>query len=125
MPLVDVCHCAMCRRWGGAFFGGIGAAGFTVTGREHIATYRSSKWAQRCFCSVCGSNLWFEFLPTGRISFLAGLFDLSPEVETRFAIEQQIFVDEKPAWYDLAQRTPVKTGAEAIAEAKAAGFELD
>ena len=37
---------------------------------------------------------------------------------------KQIFVDEKPAFYDFAQQTPMQTGAEAIAEAAAAGFDL-
>ena len=40
-------------------------------------------------------------------------------------IKHQIFVDEKPDWFDLAQESPMKTGAEIIAEAKAAGFSFD
>ncbi len=118
---VDICHCDMCRRWTGAFYGGVKGADMAVTGGEAIATYSSSAWAERAFCSRCGSNLWYRFLPTGNRSFLAGLFDLPPG----FGIEQQIFVDEKPDWFDLVQESPMKTGAEIIAEAKAAGFEFD
>jgi hypothetical protein len=118
---VDICHCTMCQRWGGAFYAGVKGDKAVVSGEDAITLYRSSSWAERAFCKHCGSNLWYRFLPTGNRSFLAGLFDLP----AGFGIEQQIFVDEKPDWYDLAQASPMKTGAEIIAEAKAAGFTFE
>lgn len=118
---VDICHCAMCQRWGGAFYAGVKGEAASVTGEEAVTLYRSSTWAERAFCGTCGSNLWYRFLPTGNRSFLAGLFDL-PE---GFGIEQQIFVDEKPDWYDILQKSPMLTGAQVIAEAQAAGFSFD
>lgn len=118
---VDVCHCHMCQRWTGSMYAGIEGKDFTITGEDHVAVYRSSDWASRAFCRTCGSNLWFTFLPTGGRTFLAGLFDL-PE---GLPIKQQIFVDEKPDWFDIAQESPMKTGPEIIAEARAAGFEFD
>ena len=118
---VDVCHCTMCARWGGAMYAGLESETFAIEGEDAVATYRSSDWAERAFCSRCGSNLWYLFRPTGNRTFLAGLFDL-PE---GFTIKQQIFVDEKPDWYDLAQDSPMKTGPEIIAEAEAAGFSFD
>jgi hypothetical protein len=108
---VDVCHCAMCQRWGGAFYAGVKGEAAEVSGEDAITIYRSSP---------CGSNLWYRFLPTGGRSFLAGLFDLPKG----FGIEQQIFVDEKPDWYDIAQESPMLTGAEVIAEAMAQGLNL-
>lgn len=118
---VDVCHCAMCQRWGGAFFAGVKGEDVTVSGEEAITAYRSSEWAERAFCGTCGSNLWYRFLPTGSCSFLAGLFDLPPG----FGIERQIFVDEKPDWYDIAQDSPMLTAEQTVAEAMAAGFNVD
>lgn len=120
-PEVDICHCTMCQRWGRAFYAGVKGADVSVSGDDAVAVYRSSAWAERAFCKQCGSNLWYCFLPTGSRSFLAGLFDLPPG----FGIEQQIFIDEKPDWYDLAQTSPMKTGAATIAEAKAAGFTFE
>ncbi|KAA9134236.1 GFA family protein [Marinihelvus fidelis] len=120
-PEIDVCHCAMCRRWGGGAFGGVHGKGFTVEGKGNVTVYRSSDWAERAFCRTCGSNLWYHFLPADSHSFLSGLFDLPAE----FTITQQIFVDEKPHWYDLAQQSVMKTGAEIIAEAEAAGYTFD
>lgn len=118
---VDICHCTMCQRWGGAFYAGVKGDSAVVTGEEAITIYRSSPWAERAFCKACGSNLWYRFVPTGTRSFLAGLFALP----AGFGIEQQIFVDEKPDWYDLVQAIPMKTGAEIVAEAKAAGFTFE
>jgi hypothetical protein len=117
---VDICHCAMCQRWGGAFYAGVKGETAVVTGEEAVTVYRSSQWAERAFCSACGSNLWYRFLPTGNRSFLAGLFDL-PE---GFGIEQQIFIEEKPDWYDIAQESPMLTGEQVIAEALAQGFSF-
>lgn len=118
---VDICHCAMCQRWGGAFYAGVKGEAADVTGEDAVTVYRSSPWAERAFCGTCGSNLWYRFLPTGGRSFLAGLFDLPPS----FGIEQQIFVDEKPDWYDIVQESPMKTGPEVIAEAMAQGLTFE
>ena len=118
---VDVCHCEMCARWGGTFYAGLVGESVSVEGESAISVYKSSDWAERAFCSKCGSNLWYCFTPSGARSFLAGLFDV-PE---GFGIKHQIFVDEKPDWYDLAQHSPMKTGPEIIAEAEAMGFTFD
>ncbi len=118
---VDICHCAMCQRWGGAFYAGVKGDAVTVTGEKAVTVYRSSQWAERAFCGTCGSNLWYRFLPTGSRSFLAGLFDLPSD----FGIERQIFIDEKPDWYDIVQDSPKLTGPEVIAEAMAQGFSFD
>ncbi len=120
-PLVDICHCDMCRRWTGGPFMGVSGEAFEVSGREHVTAYPSSDWAERAFCSKCGSTLWYRFIPTDHHSFTAGLFDIGGEIE----IEQQIFVDEKPAFYDFAQETPMKTGAQIIAEAQEQGLTFD
>ena len=118
---IDVCHCAMCARWGGAMYAGLESEDSFVTGIKLITVYQSSEWAERAFCSQCGSNLWYKFKPTGARTFVAGLFEL-PE---GLPIKHQIFVDEKPDWYDLVQKSPMKTGADIITEAEAAGFSFD
>ncbi|MDT8279407.1 MAG: GFA family protein, partial [Erythrobacter sp.] len=114
-------HCAMCQRWGGAFYAGVKGSDAHVSGEDAITVYRSSSWAERAFCGTCGSNLWYRFLPTGGRSFVAGLFDLPQG----FGIEQQIFVDEKPDWYDIVQESPMLTGEQVIAGAVAQGFSFD
>ena len=121
---IEVCHCDMCRRWsGGPFFGlkGVKAEALLISGSEHVRSYKSSEWAERAFCARCGSGLWFHFLPGGTWSVMAGLFKLPVD----FAVAKQIFVDERPDWARLAAASEEETGAQVIAEAKAAGFDFD
>lgn len=120
-PHLEICQCDMCRRWGGAFYAAQTAESFTISGEDFITIYRSSDWAERAFCTKCGSNLWYRFLPTGNRSFLAGLFDDA----RNSTIEKEIFSDEAATWTKLSGDHPRQTGAEVIAEAKEAGFELD
>ena len=117
---VDVCHCSMCQKWGGSMYAGIECEDFDITGEEAITAYRSSEWAERAFCSKCGSHLWYKLLPTGGRTFLAGMFDLPGKTP----IKHQIFIDEKPDWFDIAQDSPKKTGADIIAEMEAAGLSF-
>ncbi len=119
-PQVEVCHCTMCRQWGGAPFMGVSAASFGITGQHKVTAHRSSGWAERAFCQVCGSNLYYRFLPADHYSFCAGLFNFGDAV----SMTKQIFVDEKPVFYDFAQDTPMQTAKEVIAEAAAAGFSF-
>lgn len=118
---VEVCQCDMCRRWGGSFYAAQCGDNPRISGEDAITVYRSSEWAERAFCSKCGSNLWFRFLPTGGRSFSAGLFDAA----TGNGIEKEIFADEAAVWSKLEGNHPRQTGAEVIAEAKAAGFAFD
>lgn len=121
---IEVCHCSMCQSWsGGPLFclHGLPDDAITIIGEEHVSLYKSSEWAERAFCSRCGSNLWYHFVPGGTRALMAGLFTLTDDVK----IGVQIFVDERQPWARLAAITPEKTGADIIAEAKAAGFEFD
>ncbi len=118
---IEVCQCDMCRRWSGAFYPAVTGESFAITGEEAIGTYQSSDWAERAFCAICGSGLWYRFLPTGNRSFLAGLFSDADN----YPVEKEIFCDEAPVWCRLASDHPRQTGAEVIAEARAAGFTFD
>ena len=115
---VETCHCTRCRRWvGGPYLSTAGVKAFTISGEEHVRTFRSSDWAERGFCGECGSALFFHFLPSGGRSFMAGLF---AGLDAGTAMREEIFIDEKPAYYDFAGSRPRKTGEECLAELKAA-----
>nr|WP_269429538.1 GFA family protein [Aurantiacibacter marinus] len=118
---IEICHCDMCRRSGGAFYGALEAESFAFANDEFVGVYRSSDWAERGFCKQCGSCLFYHFLPTGNRSFAAGLFDGANALPVR----REIFVDEKVAWQAGEGDHPKLTGEEVITEAKAAGFTLD
>lgn len=118
---IEICQCDMCRRWAGAFYAAQTGKSAEVSGNDAITAYRSSDWAERAFCTQCGSNLWYRFLPTGNRSFSAGLFDEA----AKYAIEKEIFIDERADWCRIEGSHPRQTGEEVIAEAKAAGFQFD
>lgn len=118
---VEICHCDMCKRWGGAFYSALAGDSFTLQGEDNVATYRSSKWAERAFCKTCGSNIWYRFLPTGNRSFLAGLFDAAADLP----VEREIFVDRMANWCELSGEHARLTGEQVLEEAKEAGFSFD
>ncbi len=118
---IEICRCSMCRRWSGAIYTAQTGKSVMIAGEDKASVYRSSEWAERAFCGMCGSHLWFRFLPTGNRSFSAGLFDAAAS----HTIEKEIFVDEAADWCRIEGDHPRQTGAEVIAEAEAAGYKFD
>ena len=110
---VEACHCTMCRRWSGLAYLGVQCGSeVEIEGEEHVVRYRSSEWAERGFCGVCGSNLFFHYLPKDTYGLLAGLFPdhaLQP-------LNEEIFIDQKPDYYAFAGDTQKMTGAEVMAK---------
>jgi hypothetical protein len=108
---VGVCHCSMCRKWaGGPFFALECSEDITIEGEEFVGVYASSEWAERAFCKRCGSNLFYRLKEGGFKALSAGLF-----AQSDLHMAQQIFIDEKPAYYDFANDTPKLTGEEVFA----------
>ena len=69
------------------------------------ATYQSSDWAQRGFCSQCGTHLFYHLLSSNEYILPAGLFQ-----DEQFELDSQIFIDEKPSFYELKNQTKNMTG---------------
>lgn len=110
---VGACHCNMCRIWGGGAFMALDAGiDVRITGEDHVSVFSSSEWAERGFCSRCGTNLFYRLKQNGQYIVSAGLFDQSVDLE----MDHQIFIDEKPAYYDFVQKTKNMTGAEVFAQ---------
>jgi len=58
------CHCHMCRRWSGGLYMSVHALGkVEFQGAENIQNYESSEWAERGFCTQCGSSLYYFLKP--------------------------------------------------------------
>lgn len=110
---VEACHCTMCRRWGGiAFVGTMCEGTVEIEGEDHVVRYRSSDWAERGFCGACGSSLFYHYLPLGTYSFAAGLF---PD-DSFEPLAEEIFIEQKPAYYAFAGDAEKLTGEEVIAK---------
>jgi hypothetical protein len=109
----EACHCTMCRAWGGiAFLGVQCGSDVEIEGEEQIVRYRSSDWAERGFCGTCGSNLFYRYLPLDNYSFTAGLF---PN-DALLPLSDEIFIDEKPAYYAFDADSEKLTGPEVMAK---------
>ncbi len=108
---VGACHCTMCQRWTGGPAIAVKVAGITFEGEENVTRFRSSDWAERGFCGTCGSNIFYRVIGTDDYYVTAGAFD-DP---SGFKLASQIFIDEKPGYYDFANQTKMMTGAEVFA----------
>lgn len=111
---VGACHCRMCRRWGGGPFVEIDCgANVSFDGEDKISVFSSSDWAERGFCSKCGTHLFYRIKETGQHMMPVGLFEIADEGALTF--ERQVFIDEKPAYYSFANKTQDMTGPEVFA----------
>lgn len=108
---VDACHCGMCRRQvGGPMMAVNLESAPEIEDDSQVGVHQSSDWAERVFCRNCGSNLFYQLKDGSVYTVNAGaLDDLS---DARLATE--IFIDDKPAFYDFAQQTRKMTGQEVI-----------
>ena len=77
-----------------------------ISGAQPV-TYRSSDWAERGFCSTCGTHLFYRLRQGMEYILPAGLFQ-----DREFQLASEIFIDEKPAFYELKNDTKKLTGRE-------------
>jgi hypothetical protein len=82
-----------------------------IEGRDQVRVYRSSDWAERAFCGTCGTSLYYRLVETGGHSLSAGILDDQSDL----TLVSQIFIDENPAYYTLANQIKTMTGAEVFA----------
>ena len=108
---VGACHCGMCRKWvGGPLIVVPCNSEVSFEGEENISVFNSSDWAERGFCKLCGSHLFYR-LKENRHHFIpAGLF----EDQKRFIFERQAYIDKKPPYYSFANKTSNMTEAETV-----------
>lgn len=106
-PNLGACHCSLCRRWGGGPFLSVEIHEPPhVEGEEWVRVYASSEWAERGFCSRCGSHLFYRLKKAPFYALSAGLFKESEA----WPLKLQVFIDEKPESYTFANKTEEMTG---------------
>lgn len=109
---VGACHCSQCRAWNtGPMFAIDCGQNIKIEGQAFVKHYRSSEWAQRGFCSECGSSLYYHLLQQDSYMVSGGLFKALPE----FVMHQEIFVEEQPHFYHFGETTTRLTGQELFA----------
>ncbi|MBB3974383.1 GFA family protein [Hansschlegelia beijingensis] len=109
---VDVCHCGMCRRWAGGVFMAAACDDVALADEAAFGVYRSSEYGERLFCRTCGSSLIWRMQDGSSAHVAVSAFD-DP---AGFVFAKEIFIDDKPAFYDFANDTRRLTAAEFMAE---------
>lgn len=108
---VAACHCDMCRRWSAGPFMELTCQTVTFEGQENIGRIRSSDWAERGFCTNCGSNLFYHIVENSDYQIAAGLFD----DQSMLRMSLQVFTDRKPAYYEFSNATKMMTEDQVLA----------
>jgi hypothetical protein len=114
-PGLTACHCDMCRRWTGSFLIALGTADVAWNGEDKITTFASSGWAERAFCSVCGTSLFYRLTAPGphQGNYYIGFGTLDDP--SGFDVNVEYFIDKKPEAYTLAGDRKTLTEAEVFA----------
>lgn len=102
---VGLCHCSICRRWSGGPMFAVHCGSTVEFNGDGVQVYQSSEWAERGFCGSCGTHLFYHLLPNNEYILPAGVFQ-----DQSFTLTNEIFIDEKPAFYELKNETAKMTG---------------
>jgi len=84
----------------------------SIIGEDDVSVFDSSPWAERGFCSKCGTHLFYRIKQKKQYIVPVGLLDDDPS----FVFEHQVFIDEKPPYYQFSNQTNDMTGAEVFAK---------
>jgi hypothetical protein len=114
----SICHCRMCQKATGGFFGpyvSVLAKDFVWT-RGEPRRFASSDKVRRGFCPDCGTNLTFEY--SRAVTDLAiGAFDDPTPIRPVIQME----VGQRLPWFEDLAGLPTRTPAEQAEYAKWAG----
>jgi len=102
-PMRDViaCHCTQCRKTSGHHFAAtrVDDADIEITDGGALTWYPSSDQAQRAFCTICGSSLFWKRDGLDKISICAGSLD-GP---TGLTIAKHIHTADKGDYYTIGE----------------------
>lgn len=107
---LGVCHCNMCRTWTGGVSMVLDCDEKVSIegGEDSLGIYSSSDWAERGFCKNCGTSLFYRTKDNPHYYVQSGLFSGLED----FVFSEQVFIDEKPTYYEFVNKTHNMTGQE-------------
>ncbi|MEL6232919.1 MAG: GFA family protein [Pseudomonadota bacterium] len=119
---IGACHCEMCRRFSGGVFMTIEAAPGSVVfeGAENITVYKSSDWAERGFCKICGAGLFYRVTVPGPYQGMTMMTAGTLDDPSDLPLATELFIDQKPEGYAFAGTQETLTEAEVMAMVAAA-----
>ena len=111
-------HCSICRKISGAPFVtwcGVKSDQFQLlNGKENLALFKSTKDAERQFCKVCGSHLFFRSSNwKNEVHFTRASIPGEIEEDPK----AHVFFSDKENWYEVNDSLPKyggKTGLEPL-----------
>jgi hypothetical protein len=92
-PRPGACHCRMCQRWSGGLFLCFNADEDGVTVDGPVTRFASSDFAERAFCSVCGSHMWMRDHTGKSYELMPGLFDVARD----WPLRSEVYADRAMA----------------------------
>jgi hypothetical protein len=101
----------MCRRHTSGVFVNITTEQDSIVVEGPATVFESSAWANRGFCAVCGSTLWYGTTQDGVRNLAAGLFDNAGGA----SLAREYFVDQCPDGYGLTGHHEKLTRQQTIA----------
>ncbi len=99
------CHCKQCRKTSRHYVSAtqVGPEQLKITRDDSLQWYPSSPKAERRFCNICGSSLfWRHEDDNGAVSVMSGAL----EAPTGITTGKHIFVADKGDYYDIADGLP-------------------
>jgi hypothetical protein len=95
------CHCTQCRKQTGHYMAATAAklGNFKVTKDEGLRWFRSSERAERAFCQICGSTLFWQGKGRDYVAIAAGTLD----GVTGLHIAGHIFCADKGDYYEIPE----------------------
>jgi hypothetical protein len=106
----------MCRRWAGGPWLGAESESIDWSGEDAIGVFTSSSWAERGFCTKCGTGLFYRVTAPGPHQGATVLSLGSLDDQTGLAVTKEWFIDKKPEAYTLAGDHETLTEAEVFAQ---------
>ena len=100
IPDVVICHCTQCRKFSGHAWASVLVSTYqlSIAPSESLKWFRSSDFAQRGFCSSCGSSLFYKTNSGESTAVSAGTL----ETPTNLRVDRHIFTKDKSDYYRIA-----------------------
>ena len=99
---VVACHCRQCRKWSGHIWASFRARDLRIEDATSLRWFASSAHAQRGFCVICGSALFWRADGRAEIAVSAGAI----EAPTGLRMAGHLHVADKGDYYPMPDDLP-------------------
>ncbi len=97
------CHCKQCQRWSGDTWASVSMIAPVIEG-DALRWFASSAMAERGFCSICGSSLFWRKTGHDSAEVAVALGAIDPP--SGILLNRHIFTAYKGDYHDIADGLP-------------------